>query len=201
MKPNKFIRILCEGKVTEPNYFRGLLKEYGHTGAQITKPKDHSPVGVVNAAKEEYKKALKAKIPAKDIHVWAVFDRDGHANLKQAIKNALDSNINVGYSSVCFEYFILLHFEKCTRPFTNCDEIIKYLRDNYSQDYSKRNNHFNILKAKFQDTVDNSYWLLQKHWKNEEKEGVLIADINPYSDVSELLKFLTGLKETNKNKK
>lgn len=201
MKPKKFIRILCEGKVTEPNYFRGILKDFGHVGALVTKPKDHSPVGVVNAAKSEYKKALKAKIPENDIHVWAVFDRDGHANLKQAIKNGLDSNIKVGFSSVCFEYFILLHFEKCNRPFSNCEELIKYIKDNYNQDYSKKNNHYNSLKPKFQDAIDNNKWLLEKHWKDEDKSGVAITEINPYSDVSELLKFLTGLEESSKNKK
>jgi hypothetical protein len=138
MRKPTFLRIVCEGKTTEPNYFQPILKAYGWAGAKATKPKDNSPVGVVREAKKLYKQAAKSKIPKPNIHVWAVFDRDGHANLKQAIQDAQANNINVAFSSVCFEYFILLHFEKCTRPFTDCKEVISYLKEKYNQDYTKK---------------------------------------------------------------
>lgn len=145
-------------------------------------------------AKRLYKKA-KPKIPAKDIHVWAVFDRDGHANLKQAIQDAQANNIKVAFSSVCFEYFILLHHEKCTRPFENCSAVISYLKDKYDQDYLKKADHFDVLKNQFQTAIDNNHWLLTKHLQYEDTNGTAIADRNPYTDVYQLLKFLTRLKD------
>ena len=53
MKAKKYIRILCEGEKTEPNYFRGIIKGNKIQGAQIVKPKNNSPVGIVMAAKKK----------------------------------------------------------------------------------------------------------------------------------------------------
>lgn len=195
MSKPTYLRIVCEGETTEPNYFRGILKAYGWAGAQAVKPKDNSPVGIVREAKKLYKQAVKSRIPKANIHVWAVFDRDGHANLKQALQDAKANNINVAFSSVCFEYFIVLHFEKCTRPFENCDAVISYLKKQYDQDYAKKADHFQTLKDHLQTAVDNNHWLLTKHLKYENLEGTNIADRNPYTDVMHLLKFLTGLQD------
>lgn len=190
MKAKKFIRILCEGDKTEPNYFRGIIKVNRIKGANVVKPKDHSPMGVVRAAKEQIKIAKRAKIPKKDIEVWAVFDKDGHANLPNAIKMAKDNNIKVAFSNVCFEYWILLHFEKCTKPFHKCDEVIKYIRDNHDKDYLKKNNHFERLQDKIETAISNNKWLIETHWKFEIQNGKPIYEINPYTDVYYLVKLL-----------
>lgn len=195
MKPNSYIRIICEGLVTEPNYFRGMLLDFGHKGGGIPKSKDNSPSGIVKTAKLEYKKAIKAGIPKNDIYVWVVFDRDGHANLKNAIQDAQANGINVAFSSVCFEYFVLLHFEKCTRPFENCDAIIGYLKRNYSRDYTKKGDHYANLKDLLQTAIDNNHWLINQHLKYENTDGVNIVDRNPYTNVFALVKALTGLKD------
>ena len=102
MKAKKYIRILCEGEKTEPNYFRGIIKVNRILGAQIVKPKDNSPFSIVKLAKEEIRKARRAKIPKSDIEVWAVFDKDQHANLPNAISMALDNNIKVAFSNIVF---------------------------------------------------------------------------------------------------
>lgn len=195
MSTPTFVRIICEGKTTEPRYFQGILKAYGWRGARVHKPKDHSPTGIVREAKREYNRALKAKIPRSNIHVWAVLDRDDHANLKNALQDAYDNSIRVAFSSVCFEYFIVLHFEKCTRPFESCDAVIKYLREKYQQDYGKGADHYDNLKDSFQTAIDNNHWLLTQHLQYEEINGNSVADRNPYTDVYRLLKFLTGLKD------
>ena len=193
----RYVRIVCEGAKTEPNYFRGILKLYDWKGAQVVKAKDNSPVGIVRKAKEEYQKAVRAKIPREQIHVWAVFDRDNHANLKQALQEATAGHIRVAFSSVCFEYFILLHYERCTRPFENCEAVIDYLKEKYDANYHKRDDHFGSLKDLFQTAIDNNHWLLTKHLAFEETTGTAVADRNPYTDVYHLLKFLTGTSESN----
>ena len=91
----RYVRIVCEGAKTEPNYFRGILKLYDWKGAQIVKAKDNSPVGIVRKAKEQFQRAVRARIPRDQIHVWAVFDRDSHANLKQALQEATAGHIRV----------------------------------------------------------------------------------------------------------
>jgi hypothetical protein len=53
--------------------------------------------------------------------IWAIFDKDGHAKHKQAFKLAalpiLDKVVNIAFSSISFEHWILLHFEKSSYPF------------------------------------------------------------------------------------
>lgn len=195
MKGQKYIRILCEGKKSEPTYFRGMIKEYRIKGAQAVKPKDHSPLGIIKAAKEEIKKAKRAKIPAEDIEVWAVFDKDQHANLENAIEMARNIGVNVAFSNVCFEFWILLHHEKGTKPFSNCDEIISHIRKNYDSDYLKSDEHYyEKLKDKIDDAVKNNKWLLDTHWKFEIQDGTKITDLNPYTDVFRLVVLLKSMK-------
>lgn len=47
--------------------------------------------------------------------VWAVFDKDGHPNHKEAFalaqKKYNEKQVNIAFTSIAFEYWILLHFE------------------------------------------------------------------------------------------
>jgi len=190
MKTNKFIRIICEGQITEPNYFRGIIKAKGIRGAEVKKAKDNSPIGIVKKAKEQLQIALKAKIPKEDIIIWAVFDRDQHANLENAIEMARVNNISVAFSNICFEFWILLHYERCTRPFTSCDEVIKYIRKNYDSNYLKKNDHYQRLYDKIITAISNNKWLLDTHWNFELQKGTPIYNLNPYTDVYKLVNIL-----------
>ena len=54
--------------------------------------------------------------------VWAVFDLDGHPRQEEAFKLAevdIDGkHVNVAFSSIAFEHWILLHFERNNYPFS-----------------------------------------------------------------------------------
>ncbi len=183
-----YIRIACEGKETEPNYFNEFLKAKGIKQANMAfKPKDNSPLGVARAAKEKYNEAKKLKIPKDKIFVWAVFDKDGHAGVKDAIGILKDTPIGVAFSNVCFEYWVLLHFEKTSRAFTNCDEIKNYIIENHDSNYAKPSDNYNRLKGKVQVAIDNANWLKKTIWRDEERH---ICDLNPYTDVQLIFESL-----------
>lgn len=42
---------------------------------------------------------------------WLMFDYDGHEDFREAIKLARDKGFKVAFSSMCIEYWFLLHFE------------------------------------------------------------------------------------------
>lgn len=154
VNPNPYIRLVCEGDKTEPNYFNGYLKAKGFSQPNMAfKPKDHSPKGIAKAAKEEFQKAKKLKIPEDKIFIWAVFDRDGHDGIAEAITILRGSPVGIAFSNICFEYWILLHYENTTRPFPNCDAIISYIHQNYDADYGKANDHYNRLKDKISNAI------------------------------------------------
>ncbi len=150
-----YIRLFCEGKKTEPNYFNDYFKAKGfHQPNMASKPKDNSPKGVAKAAKEAYSHAKKVlKIPEDKIFIWAIFDRDGHAGIPEAIDRLRGTQIGIAFSNICFEYWILLHYENTSRPFLNCDEVISYIHQNHDKDYGKANDHYTRLKDRIPNAI------------------------------------------------
>lgn len=180
-----YIRIICEGLKTEPNYFNGWLKANGYVAANPAfKAKDNSPRGVVKEAKEEYKKARRLKIPPEKIFVWAVFDKDGHAGVPEAIDEAVNSDIQFAFSNICFEFWILLHYERTTKAFSNDDEVIAFIRHNYDPDYGKSNDHFARLKHKIEYAIGNGDWLIDQYWQFDDRP---FWEKNPYSNVHDMM--------------
>jgi RloB-like protein len=176
-----FIKLVCEGEKTEPNYFNAWLRSEGFKlDNPAYKSKDNSPIGVAKESKKQYLEALKYKIPHDKIHVWAVFDMDGHVGIPEAFDMLKDLPIGIAFSNICFEFWVLLHFERTSRQFKNCDEIISYIRKNHDKDYAKANDHFLRLKDKLPSAIENSKWLTEKHWEYDERP---LWERNPYSDV------------------
>ena len=101
---SKRILILCEDKKSSKLYFESfkrdekLKRELSSVNIEVIHPKDHSPVGLVNMAKEKKKKANRDRNPYDEI--WVVLDKDGHANLDQAISTANDNSITIALSVI-----------------------------------------------------------------------------------------------------
>jgi hypothetical protein len=152
-----YIRLFCEGDQTEPNYFNGYFKAKGFNQPNMaSKPRDHSPKGIARAAKAEYKKAKGLRIPDDKIFIWAVFDRDGHAGIPDAIDMLRGTPIGVAFSSICFEYWILLHYENTSRIFCDCDEVISYIHKNHDKDYGKAKDHYMKLKDRILHAINSA---------------------------------------------
>ncbi|MFY8186623.1 MAG: RloB family protein [Flavobacterium sp.] len=54
--------------------------------------------------------------------IWAIYDKDGHPDHAKAYslsisKNACEKIVNIGFSSISFEEWILMHFEYCEIEF------------------------------------------------------------------------------------
>lgn len=196
--PYSHIRLFCEGDKTEPNYFNGYFKAKGFNQPNMaSKPKDHSPKGIAKAAKEAYYHAEKVlKFPKDKIFIWAVFDRDGHQGIPDAIEMLLGTAIGIAFSNICFEYWILLHYENTTRSFSNCDEVISHIRQNHDRDYGKANDHFMRLKDKISTAINHAQQIAQNIRLSDDRPDSMIDGtnkssfpdspnwtLNPYTDV------------------
>lgn len=151
--------IICEGEVTEPEYFarfRRMAIDGGIWAEIVIKPKPRSEDTVPPHARSPHKtsrlkkKLIKVPIPnevdsiekkydiksqpiswikeARDNlkeevfeEVWAVFDNDGRSKTEDAFQLALEKVngkvVNIAFSSIAFEHWILLHFERNASPF------------------------------------------------------------------------------------
>ena len=177
-----YIRLFCEGRKTEPNYFNEYFKAKGfHQPNMASKPKDHSPKGVAKAAKAEYKKAKSLGFKEDKIFIWAIFDRDGHAEIPDAIALLRGTPIGIAFSNICFEYWILLHYENTSRQFHHCDEVISYIYQNHDSDYGKANDHHMRLKGKIRIAISNAQQLAHNQIQHSERPASILNGNNEYN--------------------
>lgn len=102
--------IVCEGKKTEPSYFRAFPDN-----PEVFDILDIQGMGANTLSL--VRKAIELKESAEDrgepyIEVWVVFDRDEFPlqHFKEAIRLASANNIFCAYSIESFELWFLLHF-------------------------------------------------------------------------------------------
>ncbi len=97
------ILIVCEGKNTEPSYFR----QFKLTSATI-KPvgEGYNTISLVN-------RAMQLALEKKYDQVWCVFDKDDFPenDFNDAITIASANGFGVAYSNQSFEYWLILHFD------------------------------------------------------------------------------------------
>jgi len=195
------IFIACEGRNTEPIYFEKIVEEIEDQGVfSVTIYPDKSDDSPVSHALGLVKEA-RSRIEDFD-EVWVVFDRNGYTKHKEAFDLANESvngkKVNIAFSSIAFEQWVLLHFIKSATAFTKSAQIVEFLRGNgYFPDYEKKAyiDTYSFLRGKTLQAMENSAWL--KH--DLEKLGLLPSDpvyqLNPYTDVDVLVARLLGINE------
>ncbi|RTY88445.1 RloB domain-containing protein [Flavobacterium sp. GSN2] len=193
--PPTTVFIACEGSNTEPLYFEKLneiMEEEDNYPFAITvypdKELDKNPktdaIGLVNVAidcKEDFDE------------LWVVFDKDGYTKHKEAFELAKENNINVAFSSISFESWVLLHFERNNISFAKSANIIdeKFRNNNrYLEDYAKSGDYnlYPKIQDKTKKAFKNASWL--RNWLNSNNPNYSIYEVNPYTDVDSLVKKL-----------
>lgn len=127
LKPR--LHIFCEGEKTEPNYLNGYI-ERCFPGTRLTiveKTDKNTPVQLVDEAI-----AAKTRNPSGD-EFWVVYDRESTVKYSaelhdQARSKAESRGINVAFSNVCFEVWILLHFQQTIAACDSYDVLRKRSR-------------------------------------------------------------------------
>lgn len=146
---------------------------------------------------------------------WAVFDKDYHPRHAEAFQLAETliegKKVNIAFSSIAFEHWVLLHFERNTTQFlkseckgsdkkplkcgtgvnsgdcngSNC--VIGYLKARqYLSDYSKNANIdlYALLRDHTLAAIEHSSWVRSRIF------GKPIYTLNPYTNVDLLVKRL-----------
>lgn len=110
------IYILCEGE-TEEQYFRMLKQKYHSYNISIRRSIKIKAIG--HSGKSLIRDALKDPDIKKQDMVYVVFDRDEHTleELQVCQKLIVNTNIRIIFSSICFEIWLLMHFEPVNRAY------------------------------------------------------------------------------------
>lgn len=195
-EPYDVVLIICEGEKTEPAYLKGMQSAYRLSSANITivAGDGNDPVSIVMHAFEEHRRA-------DEIYdrVFCVFDRNGHANYREALDRIAASAIGregklQAITSVpCFELWILLHFAFSTAPFvaaggrSACDNVISAVRTQMPEYDKALPDVFERLQPQLDTALTNGGRLAQ-HNRETGSE-------NPATKVHELVKYLRELKK------
>jgi len=188
-------KIFCEGEKTEPLYINGYINHFHSEKRNIilvANTNKNTPVQLVDIAVEE-----KNNGNGRDI-IWVVFDREAvskysHVLHAKARNKANDNGIQIAFSNVCFEYWLLLHFTCSTASYSSCADLLK----NSSLKESLRkigiNNYeknipilFDKLKELIPDAIINATRINKAVKQTAESGRTAPSYLNPYVDVHQL---------------
>lgn len=187
--------IVCEGKKTEPNYFKGLKRKinekYGNKVDVLIPNIDVKGTGMNTTSLVKY--TQKTVNHANKVYgqVWVVFDKDDYND--EQFNSAIDNcNYNVAWSNPNFELWLLAHFKKINRYVSKDDvlqEFSKEFQKNGLGDYTK--NDTNIFdkvtsEGKLHTAIKNCEYMEELN-KDEQS-----SQRNPMTKV---YKIVDGLKE------
>jgi hypothetical protein len=188
----KKLLIFCEGKKdkSESAYFKALIKDYKFPGNKI----DVRVVDTrINTGKELVKLA-KSEQEFPGDKLWVVYDKDGYTQHAQTFDAAKRSNIQIAFSSVSFEFWILLHFEYTSRAYSKSDDIIHDLKHKHDFDYSKADKNLYSLTKNNIQKAKNGAMRIQKHQRNSCTHSKIYR-FNPYTNINELILDIEKLLE------
>jgi hypothetical protein len=179
------VLILCEG-LTEKNYFNAMKEDLGLPKTIAVNIFQSNKVDCKGVVEEAIKKAKREGLEK----IFVVFDHDNQAKRDEAFKLALEKGVSVIFSSICFETWFLFHFRNSTRAFVSEEELERELKKCTGMVNYKKNDfkHYSILKDKLETAklyaVNNRLSVIQNN------PELRIFDLNPYTNVDELVLFL-----------
>ena len=123
-QPKRRIIIYCEGKKTEPSYFRALERHYRNALIKVETIQAGVPMtvaerAVARAIEEGLAKRSRRK-PKNSFEegdqVWAAFDVDDHPRFDEAVALCVSTGVGVCRSNPCFEVWLILHEQEFHSP-------------------------------------------------------------------------------------
>lgn len=108
-KQERVLYVGCEGESTEPDYLDYLVKRFG-SGERTGQPFRIVPVYKTNGLLPEQVVQAVRRYAATD-ETWALFDRDEHTRIPQAVEDAAADGTEICFSHPSFDLWLLLHFQ------------------------------------------------------------------------------------------
>lgn len=200
------IYIVCEGTNTEPNYFNEIaeqpevFKDFAITVYPSEEERDKGLDNQGESIKTDAKNLVKiAREYGSDYdEVWAVFDKDGYTKHEEAFEDAQkpetgEKVVNIAFSSIAIEHWILLHYEQNKTAFNKSKDAIKYLKDKeYFLDDPKDSETliYSQLQEKTETAIQNAAWLRMEMEAELQNNDGKIYELNPYVTVDDLVRKL-----------
>jgi hypothetical protein len=189
LDPRPRILIVCEGRATEPQYFRDFTQEFRSVVNLVVVDEGGTPKTLVERAIHEKQEAARRARRSNDsstrfADIWCVFDIDEHPLIAEARLQATQHGIHCVVSNPCFELWLLLHFQDQTAHIERHDAQARCRE--HLVGYDKRAD-FRALQPEYQVAVDRAQALLDRNARDGEPER------NPYTLVHQLTRIIEDI--------
>lgn len=206
-KPKETILIVCEGKKTEPNYFKSLRQYLRLEVVQVEViGEGGAPITVVgNAIKMRDKRRKESKTSLLETpfdEIWCVFDTEDlskNRSYHEAVEKAEKEKIKLALSNPCIELWFLLHFKDGRKPFANYSKLEPDLKT-CIHNYQKNMAVFELIYANTNIAFSNAQNLIEKHpnLNDEIRKKSLhqrVKHLNPSTTIHLLVKKLQEMSD------
>jgi hypothetical protein len=179
--------IVCEDDRSAPNYFEALKKHFKLSAAsiEVAGSKGHTqPIQVVE-------RAIAAEPDSGTVpfeQVWCVIDGDFGHKIANAQSKAMANEVQLAISTMCFESWVLLHFEEYDKSTTDCDTLVVTLQKRHLLQYTKGKCDFRPIVLHVRDACTRA----EKLRRPGIARGDLPEDQNPCSEVYKLVNAILG---------
>jgi RloB-like protein len=185
-RPRDCILIVYEGTVTESSYFESPWRKIRLNTVEVEIAGECAEISrVVHAAlrrkEERDDEARNSPRFAPFDEVWCVVDterRNHNASWERGVNRATSTGLRLAWSNPCFEYWILLRFEKVGRSFDGYAAIRPCVRL-HIKDYEKKLNCFEQLAPRIPTAIYHSKQIHRSQWQDTPK----FIDCNPGTTV------------------
>ncbi|MFY8160175.1 MAG: RloB family protein [Candidatus Kapaibacteriota bacterium] len=186
----KRVFIVCEGSKTEPNYFRALIEDCNFKGRPIE-------IFIVNTHRNTPKELVLDANNLKELSIdeaWVVFDRDGYTKHREAFRFAEEYQVNIAFSSISFEIWILLHFMFFKSNFADSGAVIEFMKRKKLLSYRKNDKYtYQKIKHLTDTAIKNATRLRNSQFKKFPLKE--FYEFNPITNVDLLVKEIRNLKK------
>lgn len=151
--------IVCEGKKTEPFYFKALVKNCISTVREVTiEGKGMATIALVEKTKE-IKEDLERRNAMLFDRVWVVFDKDDFEDFNDAIALARRYGFKSAWTNEAFELWYILHFQYLDTGISR-DAYLEKLGDAFRKS-------MNDDKFRYEKGNPEIYHLLQRYGRED----------------------------------
>ena len=179
--------IVCEDDKSAPNYFEALKKHFSLSATSIEVAGSGGktqPIRVVERAIELKKSAASPNSGTEPFdQVWCVIDGDYGDKINNARAKARANSVELAISTMCFEYWVLLHFEESDTSTMDCDALVRSLKSKHLPQYEKGKCDFHDVVKYVRDACKRAEKLRKPGIKRRELPEIQ----NPCSEVYKLV--------------
>ncbi|GAB3913830.1 RloB family protein [Kibdelosporangium lantanae] len=192
-EPRARFLLICEGEVTEPEYFAYVKEALRDHLLVIEISKTHgNPLQLVREAVARSRSAASKARKDRDDHlrydqIWCVTDVDSHPQLSEAKMLAEKNGVHLAISNPCFELWPLLHIvdRRCQMTSREMQAELRQHMPGYekSLDCAKLRGHYATARERAMS-------ILKQHERDDN-----LVDSNPSTNVWQLVDELLCSKQ------